>query len=227
MTRITALGDSLTKGVVLTDNNKYTVLDNNYIDILEKELNLNISNYSKFGCTVNYGECMLEKHSTDISQSDYTFVEYGGNDCDFDWQKIAETPAELHNPKTPLTAFKNKLETLIEKIVKLGSKPIIITLPPIDSERYFSFFTRFMTEAQKENVKKWLGGDINIISRWHESYNRVLFEVSEETGTQLIDITAPFATNEGGIRPLLCMDGIHPNHEGHRLIAGTILNGYL
>lgn len=227
MTRISALGDSLTKGVVLTDNNRYSILDNNYIDILERELSISIGNYSKFGCTINYSDCVLDRHDSDISESDYTFVEYGGNDCDFDWQKIADTPEDLHNPRTPLSAFKTKLEVLIDKIVKLGSRPVIITLPPIDSERYFNFFTRCMSEEQKENVRKWLGGDINIINRWHESYNQALFEVSEETGTQLIDITAPFESNEGGIRPLLCKDGIHPNQEGHRLIAGTIINDYL
>lgn len=227
MIKITALGDSLTKGVVLSENNRYSVLENNFIDILEKELGVSIENCSKFGCTINYGESVIERHTEDICASNYTFIEYGGNDCDFEWQKVAEEPDYPHKPKTPLQIFKMKFEMLIERIVSLGSKPIIISLPPIDSELYFNFFTRFMNEQQKTNIRKWLGGDLNIISRWHKSYNMVLREVSLETGVQLIDVTTPFETDEGGIRSLLCHDGIHPNHRGHKLIAGTIINGYL
>jgi hypothetical protein len=42
-TKITALGDSLTKGVILTDKNKYTLADKSYLDIVGKELDMNIN----------------------------------------------------------------------------------------------------------------------------------------------------------------------------------------
>ena len=224
---ITALGDSVTKGVILTENGKYSVLENNYIDILKRELEVTIENHSKFGCTVEYGEHMVKMHNDSISYSDYTFIEYGGNDCDFDWGKIANNPEGEYYAKTPLEIFKEKMIELVKKIINLGSKPILITLPPIDSSRYFEFFTRLMNEQQKENVRNWLGGDINIIGRWHESYNQSLYEVSKQTNTPIIDITKPFETHEHGLTDLLCKDGIHPNQKGHKLIAATIINGYL
>lgn len=220
--RIAALGDSLTKGVVLTDKNRYSVLDGCFIDIIGNEMNLSIDNYGKFGCTIGFGNKVIDRHRESIASSDITLLEYGGNDCDFDWLKIAEYPSGEHKPKTILESFKEQFLALIDRIRTLGSRPVIISLPPIDSEAYFSFLSRFMNEDQKRNVISWLGGDIGIISRWHETYNKALFEIAQATDSHIIDITTPFEEYEGDVRALYCPDGIHPNADGHRLIASSI-----
>lgn len=226
-TRIAALGDSITKGVVLNDQNRYSAAEQSFLDILSSELDLRIDNYGKFGCTVGYGNSVIERHATDIADSDYTFIEYGGNDCDFDWIKIAQDPHGEHKARTPLDEFTEELSSLVAKIKGLGSIPVLITLPPILSDTYFSFFSRSMSDEQKNNIKEWLGGDVGIITRWHESYNRALFQIANQTGTQIIDITTPFDTFRGDLTSLYCADGIHPNARGHKLIAHTIINMYL
>ena len=227
MTKVTALGDSLTKGVVLTEANKYSLTEHSYLDIVSRELDLQISNYGRYGSTIDMGDTMIRRHSDDIASSQYTFIEYGGNDCDFDWMKIADSPLDDYAPKTRLEDFKKGFIQLINKIRELGSRPIIMSLPPILSTPYFSFFSRFMSEEQKRNVINWLGGSTDIISRWHESYNRALFMIAKETQTPIIDITTPFDTFRGDISTLYCADGIHPNAQGHRMIATTIINNYL
>lgn len=227
MTRITALGDSLTKGVILNRENKYSLAANSYLDIVGRELDLHIINYGRFGSTIQTADAIVERHANAISGSEYTFIEYGGNDCDFDWMKIADCPAGEFAPNTSLADFRERFLELIGKIRALGSKPVIISLPPILSAPYFSFFSRFMTEEQKANVITWLGGDTGIISRWHESYNRALFAIAQESQTPIIDVTTPFDTFRGDITSLYCADGIHPNEAGHKLIATTIINNYL
>ena len=222
--RIAALGDSLTKGVVLTERDRYSILDNSFMDIIGRELDLQVENYGKFGCTVAFGNTVLERHVESISSSDYTFIEYGGNDCDFDWLKISQYPSENHDPKTTLSSFKTQVCGLVEKVRSLGSEPVIVSLPPIVSDLYFSFFSRSMSARQKENVINWLGGDVEVITRWHESYNRALFDVARMTNTHIIDITTPFDTYRGHLSALYCSDGIHPNENGHRLIAESIVN---
>lgn len=220
--KITALGDSLTRGVVLNEMNRYSILDGSFIDIIGDSLGLDIINYGKFGCTVDFGLQVIDRHADEISVSDYTFLEFGGNDCDFHWGKIADSPAAEHQPKTILDSFKEQFVKLIERVRSLGSVPVIISLPPIDSEYYFSFISRFMNSEQRHNVVSWLGGDINVISRWHEMYNRALFEISRLMHTPIIDITTPFDKYQGAMRTLYCSDGIHPNARGHRLIADSI-----
>ena len=220
---ITALGDSLTKGVVLNSENRYSILKGSFIDIISDKLNLCIKNYAKFGCTIGFGHSVIDRHSSDISASDITFLEFGGNDCDFDWKMIAENPTSEHTPKTILESFKKQFLLLVDRVRALGSKPMILSLPPIDSDAYFSFISRFMNDEQKANVVEWLGGDINIITRWHEMYNRTLFEISESTNTPIIDITTPFESYGGSFMSLMCSDGIHPNPQGHKLIANSIM----
>lgn len=226
-TRIAALGDSITKGVVLNEQNRYSAADQCFLDIISNELDLRIDNYGKFGCTVGYGNSVIERHTADIADSDYTFIEYGGNDCDFDWMKIAQDPHGEHKARTPLEEFTEELSSLVAKIRELGSVPVLISLPPILSDTYFSFFSRSMSDEQKNNIKEWLGGEIGIISRWHESYNRALFQVANQTRTQIIDITTPFDTFRGDLTSLYCADGIHPNARGHKLIAHSIINMYI
>ena len=97
--KIAALGDSLTKGVVLNERNRYSVLDKGFVDIVGEELDVDVKNYGKFGCTVGYGYSVIDRHSEDIAQADYTLLEYGGNDCDFDWDKIGDDPEGTYEPK--------------------------------------------------------------------------------------------------------------------------------
>lgn len=225
-TRIAALGDSLIKGVVLNEKNRYSVLDNSFIEIISEEMDLYVENYAKFGCTVDFGCSVLERHGDEIASSDYTFLEYGGNDCDFNWMEIADDPESRHTPKTILESFRQKFLYLIYKVKELGSRPVIFSLPPIDSDLYFSFITRMMDQRQKNNVKEWLGGDVNVIACWHESYNKVLFELAEKTASPMIDITTPFEEYKGRLKEVYCYDGIHPNLKGHQLIAASISNNY-
>ncbi len=225
--KIAALGDSLTKGVVLNERNRYAVLDKGFVDIVRDELDMEVENYGKFGCTVRYGHAVLDRHPEVIAQSDYTFLEYGGNDCDFEWEKIGDDPEADYQPKTMLESFKESFADLVRRVKEAGSRPLIISLPPIDSENYFGFLTRNMDDRQRSNVLKWLGGDVNIIGKWHESYNMALFQVAAATDTQIIDVTRSFDEMGPDSRKVFCGDGIHPNSEGHKLIASSIVNLFL
>ncbi|MBO5660885.1 MAG: SGNH/GDSL hydrolase family protein, partial [Tidjanibacter sp.] len=81
-----------------------------------------------------------------------------------------------------------------------------------------------LSDDNRSNILRWMGGDVEAIGRWHDTYNEVVFEVGRDTNTPVIDATRPFYTHTEGFDSLLCSDGIHPNGEGHRLIAEAIVN---
>lgn len=222
--RIAALGDSITKGVVLNGENNYSVLEESFVGLIREKRDVEIDNFGKFGCTISYAHLLLDRHPEKIAAAKYTLLEYGGNDCDFYWKRIALNPEGDHQPKTSLEEFGSSFVALIEKIRALGSEPLILSLPPINSEAYFNFISRGMSHEQKETILNWMGGDKGAIARWHDSYNQVLFEVAERTNTPIINITTPFDSYKGDWHSLICDDGIHPNSEGHRLIASSILS---
>ena len=70
--KVTALGDSITKGVVLTEMDRYTVAQQSFMDMVGEKLDMDIVNCGKFGSTVSMGDKIISRHIKDISEIHYT-----------------------------------------------------------------------------------------------------------------------------------------------------------
>ena len=121
-----------------------------------------------------------------------------------------------------LEDFRRQYATLIDKIRLKGARPLLLSLPMIDSERYFSHISRGLNA---DNILTWLGGDVNYIGRWHEMYNMAVWGLGVSKQVPVIDITSTFLKRRD-YRDYLCSDGIHPNEED-RLIADAICDSVL
>ena len=227
MKKAIAFGDSVLKGVIIdsartiANNVRYMFLDSNFTSQAGSRLGVDIDNYGKFGSTISIGTGIVDRHIKQVGDYDYTFLEYGGNDSDFDWSAIAADPLSHHEPRTPLKLFSEIYTCIVDKVRKSGSKPVMLSLTPLDPEMYFSHFTRNMSSEQKNNVISWLGGTTEPITSWHEMYNLEVFKLSNRLGVPLLDITTPFLSRKD-FREFYCEDGIHPNALGHHLIADAI-----
>ena len=104
----------------------------------------------------------------------------------------------------------------------MGAIPLVLSLPPMDAERYFAFFSQKWEEGFRANVMRWLGGSTNTIMSGHELYNLATMRVAQRTGVQWIDVTSELL-KEHNFRAYLCDDGIHPNEQGQRKMAEVIL----
>ncbi|MBO4744684.1 MAG: SGNH/GDSL hydrolase family protein [Bacteroidales bacterium] len=219
---ISAFGDSIMKGVVFDSksNSKYKVTNSSFADLCQKTLKLTVSNHAKFGSRINQVWNNVNRYENEISNADYVIFECGGNDCDFNWSEIAERPDEEHRPNTTVENFANIYSTLIDKVREYKSKPVLLSLPVIDSQRFFNTVSAGLA---KENILKWLHGNVYAISYWHESYNIQLFKLAQQKHVPIIDITTPFML-KSNYCDYLCSDGMHPNEKGHLLIANTIQN---
>lgn len=217
---ITVWGDSVMRGVIFDENkNRYTLLGENSADEASRSLGLKLHNRSRMGCTVTKGLDILKRDLTEKQYNcDAALIEFGGNDCDYDWKKVAEHPEADHQPKTPLSSFVTQLREMVQTVYHRGIVPVMMSLPPIDAQRYFEFFTR--AGLNKENILRWLG-DIQHIYHWHERYNSAVLQVAEECSCPVVGVREAFLCQKD-VRDFLCVDGIHPNAKGHELIRQAL-----
>ena len=208
-------GDSIMKGVFFdSKEGKYRMIPAQWLETFGGKFQLHIKNRSKFGCTIDKGEKMIENALEKPKKSTYALLEYGGNDCDFDWAQVAREPEKQHEPKTPLKEFTARYRTLISELQKAGVRPVIMSLPPIDAEKYFNWITR--DGIDKGRVLTFLG-DVQMIYRFQELYSTAGMKLAYETNSAFIDVRSAFL-DKHNYKDLLCEDGIHPNESGHELI---------
>lgn len=214
-------GDSVGRGVIYNKESDSYETDRGFVMMLEEHLGIKAANFTRFGQTVDGGYAMLEKKLSKISGSDYVFLEFGGNDSDFDWKAIAEDPDAFHSPKTTLSEFIVIYKRMISLLRENSLTPIVLNLPPIDHELYFDRVSR---DVNGDNILKWLGGDKKVIHDWHSTYSAAIYNICRENGVKMIDIRSEIPENE--LKNYVCPDGIHPNEEAHHLIFEKIISEF-
>ena len=220
---VTIFGDSIAKGIV-TDNGKIIKVPKNSVQIIEENYNINIDNKSVYGQTLKR---LVEKNTLvdyfnniDTSKYNVTVIFLGGNDCDFDWKKVADAPFVDHYEKSPYMEFYKMLYDTVN-MLKQKSTVILCTTPPIDSKRYFENWISRVADGNE--ILKFFDNNIQNIYHWHESYNNLIVKVAHRTNTLLIDIRESFLRKRSSLM-FLCDDGIHPNENGYRFIAESVIS---
>jgi len=215
---ICIFGDSVAKGVIFDSaKNKYRLLKESFANIVQNRQNIAISNYAKFGCTISMGNNILGKHEAQLSTFDFTILEFGGNDCDYDWAEISNQPFKMHLAKTPIKQFREEYIAMIERVRQNGGIPVLLTLPPIDSNRYFQWISKGLNG---KNILTYLGS-VDAIHTWQGLYSTAVTEIAAACKVSIIDIRSAFMEKQD-YREYLCEDGIHPNSKGHLLISNAI-----
>jgi len=219
---ITIWGDSILKGVILDETDgRYRVLEDNCVSRFAGITGSNISNHASFGMTTGKA---LERITKSVERNpprkdDIVLIEFGGNDCDYNWAEIAAHPDAVHAPKTPMPLFAATLRNITDTFRSFGISPILVTLPPLEPAKYFNWISRGLS---KENILGWLG-DIHKIYRWQEAYNDIVVTFANDNRLRLIDVRKNFLVSDR-YSTQFCADGIHPNERGHKTILDSFLS---
>lgn len=217
--KILVCGDSISAGVCYDEPQKrYIKLRDGFVNLLQSSLNGVVTNISRFGNTVSTALPKLLR-SLEKEKPDIVLLELGGNDCDYRWDQIAANPQGDHKPSTEVEDFEQRLTALTRDLRSQNIEPVVMTLPPIDADKYFQWISKSSPEMGSK-ILEWLG-TVTHIYWWHERYNAALLRVAENSRCILIDVRSAFL-NLPDYRKLICRDGIHPNPEGQKLIGDTI-----
>lgn len=123
------------------------------------------------------------------------------------WTRLASSPSEQRPLRVPLDDYRANLEYLCRCIGETGARAVLITAP--------SQLDRADEERLRRTGYASPGTDVGAL---HRAYNRVVREVAEECGADLLDF-ARAAEARGGI---VSEDGIHLTEAGSVWLAGAL-----
>lgn len=215
-------GDSIMKGTILDDGYRYHAIMNEYLLKLYKRFGIEAENRSRFGITVERGHSILRRDIDEGLDCELALIEFGGNDSNFHWDKISLEPDREHLPFTSMQDFKHTMAAMTEELRAEGVQPVMMTLPPIEPNRYLDFISR--NGNNKANILHWLGY-ANRIFEVHKSYSDAVEEIAKERMVPLVDVRSAFPVGEA-LGKYVCIDGIHPTEKGYALI-GDAFSGFL
>lgn len=222
MSSFCVLGDSVAKGIVLDKvTEKYITSKNSCVELFKDMTGSPVKNLSHFGSTIVRATKLFYRHEKDLNPLDQVVLEFGSNDCDFQWAEIAENPDKVHLPNVPLDLFASKYSSLIDLMRDKGLSPIITNLSPIQAQKFFQWISRGL---DKDAILHWLK-DIEHIYRWQERYSIAVHEIAILKRVPFINIRKQFLEPHD-LSEYLCEDGMHPNEKGHQLIANALCHSY-
>ena len=220
MKRLIIYGDSILRGITYVTELGRHKLCRGYKLPTITDAGFEVINHSRMGATITRGEDLLDATlSEDIAKDSIVLLEFGGNDCDFNWNDISTAPTDTHLPHTPEPEFCTLYGKAIETARERGAQVLLSSLIPIDAERYMSFISK---DRSRENILTWLG-DTSMLYRYHEHYNAVVRSLARKYGCPLLDVREEFLLSHR-YSHLISEDGIHPTEEGHDLIEEQLLS---
>ena len=218
MKKLYIYGDSILRGITYSaEAHRHKLCDGYKLPSIQ-QLGYEVINHSRMGATVMRGTHLLDATLPDCHGEDATvLLEYGGNDCDFEWNEISSDPHGVFSPHTPEERFFELYARAITVARERGARVILCSLVPIDAGRYLSFISNGRCA---ENILFWLG-DTSMLYRYHEHYNRIVERLARVFDCPLLRVREEFLLSHQ-YRDLISPDGIHPTNTGHDLIERTL-----
>ncbi len=214
MENIIIYGDSIGKGIIYNEERaRYALTKGRFEKLLADEMAFD--NRAFMGATLPQG--LAEFKEADLPEGAMIAIEYGGNDCDMDWQAVSDAPDIPHEARTPLDAFERGLREFVALARARKLRPLLVSTVPLHARRYYDWVSR---GKSAENILRYLG-DAEHIARWQERYATRVYRVAYQTDCPLFDLRAAFLARRD-FPQLMCVDGIHPNDEGQKVIAEAI-----
>lgn len=214
MNDIYLFGDSSSQGLVL-DQDRYRVTRTGCVRLLKRK-GLPIRNYAVHGYTVLNGLKSFE--GMRIEPGARCVIQFGGNDSDLDWDAVSLEPGVFHDGSVPLESFRENLGRFVREARERFLDPVLVTPLALISTRFYRWVSRGRDAG---NILHYLHDDTESMYRWQERYANAVREVSAKEGCRLLDVRS-WLLDRLDYPSLFCEDGIHPNEDGHAVLAGII-----
>ena len=204
--KLVVFGDSILKGVItIPDSGKlFDVTENDSLTLAQKKLGFELDNRSIYGNITSKGLVKLQKFFDKGETADFCIIEFGSNDCDYDWGTLIQ--------KVPLADYLENLKQMISLCRANKVTPLMMGLIPYVCDDWFKTIIKGQDEAA---ILNFLGGTAETLGKNQLIYKNAQADFVKENKVQFLD---PWTIFEGH-KELMCYDGIHPNEKGYQLLA--------
>ena len=215
--KVSVFGDSILKGVQPDPSRtRFFVNDNMGLGVIAGRYGLSLQNFSKLGCTITKAWIYVQKMFTKID-ADMVLMNFGGNDCDFNWAQISKSPLDVHRPNTEIGEFSSTYARIVDHVKARRRMPVLSTLVPVQKDRYIDYMCR-KGNLDRNNVDLWIQNNGIELDSLQASYSDAVRSVAQSREIPLVDVRSAFEA-QGNPASLLCEDGVHPNARGQKLIC--------
>ena len=218
---LVVFGDSILKGVVTIPESKnlFDVTENDSLTLAQKKLGFELDNRSIYGNITSKGLVKLQKYLEKGGQADLCVIEFGSNDCDYDWNIFApgaQFPSfDTIPPKVPMNDYLANLEAMVKLCREHKITPVIMNLIPYICDKWFKTIAKGHDQAA---ILRFLDGSTETLGKNQQRYYTALMNFDSKNNIQLIDAWKLFSKLDKQEK-YMCDDGIHPNEEGYNLLA--------
>ena len=204
--KIVVFGDSILKGVItIPDSGKlFDVTENDSLSLAQKKLGFELDNRSIYGNITSKGLVKLQKFFDKGETADFCIIEFGSNDCDYDWGTLVQ--------KVPLADYLENLKQMVGLCRANKVTPLMMGLIPYVCDDWFKTIIKGQDEAA---ILNFLGGTPETLGKNQLVYKNAQADFVEKNKVQFLD---PWTIFEGH-KELMCYDGIHPNEKGYQLLS--------
>lgn len=138
-----------------------------------------------------------------IHNPDYVTVCFGINDIDRFCYKDKSDPENLEQIEKSLKDYENAIDSIVTDIIDSGATPILCVPSPYDE----------VSDVETENLNCQCGLD---------EVEKILRRIAEKYNCPIVDFKKEFAPLLGK-RELVKADRVHPNDDGHHVMAQSFL----
>ena len=213
-------GDSILKGIISSEDlTQIRPSEINALQMAGEKLAIEINNKSIYGAHIIKLQLTQTKNLNKGLTADIALIESGTNDCDYEWNDVCTKPFSEITQKVPLADFKRIASEMVDTSRENKITPVLVTAPDLAIPYWKEYITRGL---DKEKIAQFIGHDPYVLLRNQEEYMEALRQIAKEKNVQLIDMRVEFRKNSDPMS-LMCKDGVHPNLEGHKLMADVFV----
>ncbi len=204
--KLVVFGDSILKGVITIPNSGklFDTTENDSLSLAQKELGFELDNRSIYGNITSKGLVKLQKFFEKGGEADFCIIEFGSNDCDYDWGTLVQ--------KVPLAEYLENLTAMVKLCREHKVTPLMMGLIPYVCDDWYQTIIKGQNEAA---ILDFLGGSSETLGKNQLIYKDAQADFVQKNNVQFLD---PWTIFEGH-KELMCYDGIHPNEKGYELLS--------